>query len=169
MKNAQLYTSNSEHWCTPPELIAILKGLSDIGLDPCSNDSSIVGAKTEFSRKEDGLSRSWVGHGLVYVNPPYGRVISSWTKKMYEEAEKGAEIIALLPAKTDTRWFHDYVLKSDKLFFFKGRLKFLDYLTGEPVNSATFPSLLAYYGPRPMQFQQALSTPYSYPGWFVVP
>lgn len=153
----QLLTSKSEHWCTPPEFLVLVRDIDDIGLDPCSNVFSIVGAKKAFTLpKHDGLAESWQGEGLVFVNPPYGRALKHWVIKAVDEASKGAEIIMLTPARPDTKWFHEWILPTaDALCFVKGRLKFIDGLTGTKKNPATFPSLVSYWGPRADLFEAA--------------
>lgn len=154
MKNKQLYTSKSEHWCTPVHVIELLKEFKDIGLDPCSNPFARVDAGHEFIfPKTDALEESWAGYGLVYCNPPYGRKLKAWTSKIREQAAAGVEIIALTPARTDTLWFHEGLIpEATALLFWKGRMKFRDGLTGEQGDAATFPSLLTYLGPEPDKF-----------------
>ena len=75
------------------------------------------------------------------MNPPYGRTIGQWVKKAYESSLAGACVVCLLPARTDTKWFHDYVLPFAKVTFLRGRLKF-----GDSKNSAPFPSMIAVFG-----------------------
>jgi site-specific DNA-methyltransferase (adenine-specific) len=74
------------------------------------------------------------------MNPPYGRQISKWVKKAYESAKKGAVVVGLLPARTDTKWFHDYIYNKAEIRFVRGRLKF-----GNSKNSAPFPSMLVIW------------------------
>ena len=82
-----------------------------------------------------------MGGYTVYCNPPYGREISKWIKKAYEENLKGTKIVLLLPARTDTKWFHEYIYNKHEIRFIKGRLKFND---GK--NPAPFPSMLVIMG-----------------------
>ena len=96
-----------------------------------------------YSPQEDGLSMNW--RGVCWLNPPYGRGISVWVKKAWESSmldwqEPGATVVCLLPARTDTRWFHDYILGKAEIRFIKGRLKF-----GGHKNSAPFPSMVVIY------------------------
>ena len=83
-----------------------------------------------------------IGGGYsVFCNPPYGRAIAAWVKKCKEEAEKpGTVVVALLPARTDTKWFHEYIYNKAEIVFLRGRLKF-----GDGKNSAPFPSMLAIW------------------------
>lgn len=78
----------------------------------------------------------------VWLNPPYGREIGLWVAKAVEEAAAGATVVCLLPARTDTRWWHDFVIKHGKVEFVRGRLKF-----GGCKNSAPFPSALVVFEP----------------------
>lgn len=160
---AQLFTSNSEHWCTPKKYIQLIQNnFGEIHLDPCSNKYSSVNAKHELSleKGQDGLQADWSSFGgLVFVNPPYGRKISKWTNKILHEAGKGVEIIALLPSRTDTKWFHDEVIPaSTALVFVEGRISFINGSTGLKTNPATFPSVFVYYGPRVTKFYKAFSS-----------
>jgi len=78
--------------------------------------------------------------GANYVNPPYGRELPKWVAKGYEEYQKGKTVVFLIPSRTDTRWWHDYVMKADEIRFIKGRLKF-----DEHKNSAPFPSAIVIF------------------------
>lgn len=78
--------------------------------------------------------------GANYVNPPYGREIGKWLAKGYSEAQRGKTVVFLIPSRTDTKWWHDYVMKADEIRFIKGRLKF-----DEHENSAPFPSAIVIF------------------------
>ena len=78
-----------------------------------------------------------MGGYRCYCNPPYGREISKWVEKAYSENKKGVLVVLLLPARTDTKWFHEYIYKKHEIRFIKGRLKFND---GK--KSAPFPSMV---------------------------
>lgn len=129
------FSSAKDDWCTPPEVLKRVRKVGPIGLDPCCNRTDIkhVRPKAAFvnpdreqktigfldvdDRDADGLAEPWSGYGLVYVNPPYGRRIGKWVDKCRE----ADECIALLPARTDTKWFP---WDADALAFWKGRVKF---------------------------------------------
>jgi hypothetical protein len=145
--NPGLMSSANPSWNTPPEVLDLVRKLGPIGLDPCSNPTSIVGARDAWEFNDDGLNRPWADHGIVYVNPPYGREIVWWVAKAEREARLGAEIVALLPSRTDARWWQKHVTTADALVFWAGRLRFL----GAP-SSAPFPSAVAYWGPRWLTF-----------------
>jgi site-specific DNA-methyltransferase (adenine-specific) len=156
MVDPVLMSSKSEYWCTPEKVLAPVRSLAggQIALDPCANGYSTVGAVEEWSPPEhDGLSEDWTKAaqgGLVFVNPPYGRKTSlEWTRKIIKEAAKGCNIVALLPARTDTKWFHAlYALRNGSPIacFIKGRLRFIEGLTGKAAVGAPFPSVLLYLG-----------------------
>ena len=76
----------------------------------------------------------------VWCNPPYGREIGKWVEKAYNESLKGAMVVMLLPARTDTKWFHDYIYGKAEIRFVRGRLKF-----GDSKNSAPFPSMVVIF------------------------
>lgn len=159
MVNKALFSSNTGEWETPQEEYDELNEQYRFNLDPCATDEN---AKCEnyFTKEQDGLSQDWkvvdynpeykspYRHikGRVFCNPPYGRgTIAKWVKKAREEVENGnAELVVmLLPARTDTKWFHEDVLDApclSAIYFYKGRMKF-----GGAKNSAPFPSILAVY------------------------
>lgn len=133
MLNPALFTSRSEEWSTPQKLFDDLNNSYHFTLDPCATHTNAK-CKRYFTEAEDGLSRPWTGR--VFMNPPYGREIAKWVKKAYEESQSNAElVVCLLPARTDTRWWHNYCLKGE-IQFVKGRLKF-----GDAKNAAPFPSV----------------------------
>lgn len=140
-------SSENPAWNTPVPLIQLCWEVwpEGIGLDPCSNPGSIVKAKVEWSLEagNDGLAQPWKPHGTIYVNPPYGREILPWCQRMAIEGAAGAEIIALLPSRTDTKWMQEYVQTAQALLFWKGRLTFMG-----AKDPAPFPSVVAYWGPR---------------------
>lgn len=86
----------------------------------------------------DGLKIGWAKWN--FVNPPYGREIPKWCKKAYEESLKGNLVVMLIPSRTDTRWWHDYIMKANEIRFIKGRLKFKG-----AKNSAPFPSCIVVF------------------------
>ena len=124
---------------TPKYLFDKISSIFNFSLDVCALPEN---AKCEnyYTPKDDGLSKPW--RGGVWCNPPYGREISSWVKKAYEESQKeyNSFVLMLLPARTDTRWWWDWVQGKATLFFIKGRVKFGDHNVGAP-----FPSVLALY------------------------
>ena len=127
MKKAAGFTHDKKHnksvdWYTPKWVFDAL-GLQ-FDLDPCSPKGGIpwIPAKHHYSLQDDGLKSPWFG--LVWMNPPYGKYTGEWLKKM-DTYRNG---VALVFARTDCRWFHDYVVKADSILFLKGRIKFVDGL-----------------------------------------
>ncbi len=147
-----LFSSARTEWFTPAWLLKRVRHLSPngrIGLDPCFGDGCLTDPVVAYGPDlgSDGLEESWNWESLVFVNPPYGRRIGRWTTKMVSEARAGVEIVALLPARTDTLWFQRD-LEGAGLCFVDGRIKFLGADSAAP-----FPSVLAYWGPYPGDFE----------------
>ena len=145
------YSSTTPEWNTPRHVIdRVVTVLGSIDLDPCSNSrvDPNVPADRHYTREEDGLCQTWTGR--VYMNPPYGRELGSWVRKLTDayQAHRVCEAIALLPARTDTQWFR--ALRVYPKCFVTGRLKF-----GDARNSAPFPSMVVYLGNRPRHFAEA--------------
>ena len=158
--NKSMFTSDSEHWCTPKNVLDRVREVGTILLDPCSNENSIVNSKVAYTKLDNGLAQEWpADDGLVFVNPPYGRSIKNWTQKMLSESQCGVEIVALLPARPDTAWWQDHVATADAICFWRGRLTFL----GAPA-PAPFPSALVYWGNRMYRFADVFSDV----GWIIV-
>jgi phage N-6-adenine-methyltransferase len=131
-------------WETPPDLLAALYSVfGRFDLDPCSPRRSRppVKARTHFTADDDGLSLPW--HGDVFVNPPYGRQIATWIAKACDEVAIGNAriVVALIPARTDTQYWHQHVAGKADITFLKGRLRF-----GDGDRPAPFPSALAIWG-----------------------
>ena len=84
------------------------------------------------------------GGGTVFCNPPYGREIGKWVRKAWEEAQAGTPVVLLIPARTDTTYFHDYIYNQAEIRFIRGRLKFTDE-DGNTSDPAPFPSMLVVY------------------------
>lgn len=135
--NQGLFTSNTDMWATPQEFFDKLKNEFDFEVDVCAVPEN---AKCEryYSPDMDGLKQKW--EGTCWMNPPYGRIIGEWVKKAYESSLDGATVVCLLPARTDTKWWHDYCMKGE-IRLVRGRLKF-----GGSANSAPFPSAVVIFG-----------------------
>jgi phage N-6-adenine-methyltransferase len=149
MVEAALLSSKKQTWQTPASLLSEIKSFREIQLDPCTAVSNPTGASTFFTEEDDGLSHSWNCGGLVYVNSPYGRELPIWVKKCVMEAALGTEIIMLLPARPDTRYWHAGIFPTcDALCFLRGRLKFVG-----ASHPAPFPSALVYWGADVSRFR----------------
>ena len=139
MNTDLMFSSATDQWATPIDFFAQLDKEFRFNLDPCADDLNHKCEKY-FTREQDGLSQNW-GGCRVFCNPPYGRDICKWVKKSYEEGHKENTLVCLLiPARTDTKYFHDYILNRAEIRFIPGRLKF-----GGSKNAAPFPSMLVIY------------------------
>lgn len=133
------FSSKSNEWTTPQHLFDELNQEFNFTLDPCATEENAKCSK-HFTIEDDGLSKDW-SNDVVFMNPPYGREIKKWIKKAYEESLNGATVVCLIPARTDTTYWHDYIFgKALDIRFLKGRLKF-----GDSKNSAPFPSAIVVY------------------------
>lgn len=137
MINEALYSSKTDEWATPQELYEKLDREFNFTLDPCSTHENAKCAN-HFTAEDDGLSKDWTGH-VVFMNPPYSKV-KDWMRKAYEESKAGVDVVCLVPSRTDTKWWHEYVMKAAEIHFIMGRLKF-----GESRNSAPFPSAVIVF------------------------
>jgi len=126
-----------DDWETPQALFERLDKEFHFTLDAaasCNNTKCVA----YFTKDRDGLAQVWPG--TVWVNPPYGRSVGKWVEKAYQEWQKGATVVMLLAARTDTQWFHKYIYQKAEVRFVKGRLRF-----GNAKNSAPFPSMVVIW------------------------
>lgn len=123
-------------WETPAALFnAVEAGAGPFDLDPCAPDRpGTVRTARRYTTADDGLSREW--HGRVFMNPPYGRAMRLWLAKAVSEAEAGAEVVGLLPVRTETEWWHNFVVSRADVLLLRGRLFFGDGDGGAPFGSA---------------------------------
>ena len=136
MNTDLMFSSNSNEWATPQDFYEKLNEEFNFTLDPAADDNNHKCTKY-FTEKENGLLQNWGGN-IVFCNPPYGKVIGDWVKKAYEEARKpNTTVVMLIPARTDTKYFHEYIYKKHEIRFIRGRLKF-----GDSKNAAPFPSMI---------------------------
>jgi len=138
--NKGLFTSNTNEWATPAAFFEELNDEFGFTLDPCATDENHK-CDRYYTIKDDGLSKSW-GGGVVFCNPPYGRQLPLWVEKAYmEHKQHNITVVMLIPARTDTRYFHEFIYhRADEIRFVKGRLKFNDGKTGAP-----FPSMVVVW------------------------
>ena len=146
--NGGMFSTGPDDWPTPQDFFDLLNVEFDFDLDPCAFPRS---AKCErfFTVEDDGLRQRWTGS--VFMNPPYGRAIGKWVEKAFNEAQAGATVVCLLPARTCTRWWHDYVMKADEVRLVKGRLQF-----GDSGDNAPFPNAVVVF--RPGDFTPRFTT-----------
>jgi len=148
-----MFSSKSNSWETPQDFFDKLNDEFQFTLDPCASHENHKCSKY-YTIEDDGLSKDW-SEETVFVNPPYGREISKWVKKCYEESLKlNIIVVMLLPARTDTKYQHDYIFKYAKaICFIKGRLKF-----GNQNNSAPFPSQIIIFSSQKIMIPNILNT-----------
>lgn len=135
MDNGLFFSSKSNEWATPQDFFDKLNEEFHFTLDPCATAENAKCAKY-YTKEQDGIIQDWYGE-TVFCNPPYGKEIGKWVAKCSAEFENGATVVMLIPARTDTKWFHKYIYHRAEIRFIKGRLKF-----GNSKNSAPFPSML---------------------------
>lgn len=140
MMNKGLFSSNSNEWATPKAFFAALNAEFHFDLDPCATASNAK-CKRFYTIENDGLTKDW-GGARVFCNPPYGRDIGKWVKKCWEESRKpDTLVVMLIPARTDTAYFHDYIYhKAREIRFVRGRLHFNESAAGAP-----FPSMVVIF------------------------
>ena len=136
--NRALFTSTSCEWETPRALFAALDAEFHFDLDPCATPNNAK-CRDFYAIETDGLTQNWGGR-KVFCNPPYGREIGRWVRKCYEESQRGATVVMLIPARTDTAWFHDYIYGKAEIRFIRGRLHFNESTSGAP-----FPSMIVIF------------------------
>ncbi len=125
--NRGLFTSLISNWKTPKALYQSLNAEFHFDFDPCPLKPNVNGLEIEWGDTN-------------FVNPPYGREIDRWVEKGLQESLKGKTVVFLLPSRTDTRWWHSYIMKADEIRFIQGRLKFDDQK-----NPAPFPSAIVVF------------------------
>ena len=142
MKTEVIFSSATDLWATPQDFFEKYNQRFNFQVDVCALAEN---AKCEkfFTPADDGLSQSWTG--VCWMNPPYGRTIGKWVEKAAQAAnDNGATVVCLLPARTDTAWWHEYVARyATRIEFIRGRLKF-----GDSKNSAPFPSVVVVFEPK---------------------
>ena len=137
-----LFSSGKNDWETPQDLFYELDEEFHFTLDPCCTPETAK-CKKYYTEKENGLIQDWDGE-RVFCNPPYSSGMQDqWVRKCYEHGAKGYLAVMLIPARTDTKRFHDYILNHEniEIRYIRGRLKF-----GESINSAPFPSMIVIFG-----------------------
>ncbi len=142
MNTDLMFSSKSVVWETPQDLFSKLNAEFEFTLDVCALPENAKCAQY-YTPEEDGLNQPWTG--VCWCNPPYGRGVEVWVRRALFASAEGAAVVMLLPARTDTRWFHEYIYGRDnvEIRFLRGRLKF-----GGCKNSAPFPSMLVIFKPK---------------------
>ena len=130
------FSSKTDLWATPQAFFDKYDEKFNFELDVCATAENAK-CKHYFTEEEDGLAQERTG--VCFMNPPYGREIIHWMRKAYESSLRGATVVCLVPARTDTKWWHEYAMKGE-IEFIRGRLKF-----GDAKNSAPFPSAVVVF------------------------
>lgn len=141
-----VFSSAKDDWETPQDFFDSLNAEFGFTLDPAADDRNHKCAQY-YTKEQDGLSQDWTGE-TVFVNPPYGRIETGrWVEKAYNESQKpGTTVVMLIPARTDTKWFHGYIEGKAEIRFVKGRLKF-----GGSKDDAPFPSMVVVFRDSPTE------------------
>ena len=138
MNKDALFSSKSDEWSTPQILFDELNAEFNFDLDPCSTNENHKYEKY-FTLDDNGLDQNWGGH-RVFCNPPYSQ-IDKWVEKAFRETRNdNTLVVMLIPSRTDTKYFHNYIYQRTEIRFIRGRLKF-----GESKNSAPFPSMIVIF------------------------
>ena len=152
MITSGLYTSNDQTWGTPQSLFDELNKEFNFTLDPCCVKETAKCDKY-YTPSENGLIQDW-SKDIVFVNPPYGREINKWVEKCYNECVNGSRVVMLIPARTDTSYFHKFIYPFSldhsgqiitEIRFLKGRVKFVKNGESGP---APFPSMIVIFNPK---------------------
>lgn len=135
-----MLSSERDIWETPKDFFDELDAEFHFTLDTCALPEN---AKCEryFTPEDDGLSQPWTG--VCWCNPPYGRGIQKLVRKALHASRNGATVVMLVPARTDTKWFHDCILPNAEVRFLRGRIRFL--IDGVQIGCAPFPSMLVIF------------------------
>ncbi len=133
------FKSEVHTWETPIDLFRRLDTEFSFDLDVCALPETAK-CPRYFSPADDGLSQRW--EGTCWMNPPYGREIGNWMRKAFEESQRGCTVVCLVPARTDTEWWHQYAMRGE-IRFIRGRLRF-----GQATNGAPFPSAIVIFRDR---------------------
>lgn len=142
MNTELMFSSKTDLWETPQDLFDKLNNEFQFTLDVCATPENAKCDKF-YTKEQDGLKHPW--KGTVWCNPPYGHGIGQWVRRALFASVSGSTVVRLLPARTDTKWFHDYIYKRNnvEIRFIRGRLKF-----GGSKNSAPFPSMVVVFMPH---------------------
>lgn len=132
------FSSKTDLWYTPQDFFDKLNAQYGFELDVCATHENAKCTRY-FTKEQDGLKQEW--NGICWMNPPYGRGITAWMRKAFESSQGGATVVCLVPARTDTAWWHEYSMKGE-ITFVRGRLKF-----GGAKHNAPFPCAVVVFKP----------------------
>jgi phage N-6-adenine-methyltransferase len=156
-RHAVMGMARADDWETPPEVFDPLNEEFGFTLDVAASPQNAKCARF-LTTDDDGLISDW-GSDVCWCNPPYGAEIARWIRKAWLASKYGATVVMLVPARTDTAWWHNYAVRGD-VRFLRGRVRFLR--AGQQVNSSTkdrqcspFPSAVVVF--RPSHHEQRVS------------
>lgn len=135
-----MFSSKIHDWGTPQKLFDELNAEFKFTLDACANETNYK-IDNYFTESDNALIQEW--NGVIWCNPPYGRQVKEWVRKAYEESKRGNTVVMLIPARTDTAYWHDYVIHGE-VRFIRGRLKF-ENKDRVSIGSAPFPSAIVVF------------------------
>ena len=141
-----LFSSAKQDWGTPPHVFEYFNAKYQFQLDAAARKDNAL-CDRFIGPETDALSVPWDA-STIWLNPPYGRGVGKWLEKAYDESKRGSTIGVLIFARTDTRWWHDFVMKANVIFLIKGRLKFVDG-EGNAKSPATAPSCFVVFSVVP--------------------
>ena len=136
------FSSKTNEWYTPKHIFDDLDAEFGFTLDPCCTRQSAKCDKF-FTIEDDGLKQDW-SDDVVFVNPPYGRQIKHWVRKSFLESQKGSKVVMLIPARTDTSYWHDYIFGKSEVRFMRGRINF-EREDGTIGDRAPFPTAIVIF------------------------
>ena len=144
--NQGVFSSNKQDWATPQSFVDLVSAHFRIpfDIDVCA-EALTTKCPIYFDKTQNALSLPW--NGNCWMNPPYGSELPTWLEYAYEQSQTtGATVVCLVPARTDTRWFHEYACKGS-IVFLEGRIPFEQQ--GKIQGSPAFPSMLVFYNYTP--------------------
>lgn len=137
MNTEAMFSSKTDLWATPKDFFDQLDAEFGFTLDACALPENAK-CKTYYTPEQDGLAQPW--EGVVWCNLPTVGRSGSGSRRLTTRPRGGGLVVMLLPARTDTKWFHDYIYQQTEIRFVKGRLKF-----GDSKNAAPFPSMVCVF------------------------
>ena len=147
-----LWTSKDEKWGTPDNVFDHFDEIYQFNFDAAASKENAK-CKSYFTKQDDALSKNWYRKGRrIWLNPPYSKNMGAWIEKAAEESKKGCLVACLIFARTDTKWWHDVIMKHAwKIHFIKGRIKFLSSKDGQSKSAAPAPSCLVVFKPNKLK------------------
>jgi len=146
-----LFSSDRGTWCTPPALFGQLDAEFDFCLDAAATGATAqvanyLGPDHAVEARRDCRLRDWPGTGAAFCNPPYGRGVGDFVAACHREGQRRMVVLLIL-ARTDTAWWHEYVMHAAEIRFIRGRVRFVDPETGEGRHPCPAPSVVVVFRP----------------------